>query len=64
MTQSAQPAVNMANITPWAHELRDTVADTMEEPSRDELNKVTPVQALRLKMCATLKSKLVRTLSP
>jgi hypothetical protein len=34
MTQSAQSAVNMANITPWAHELRGTEADTMEEPSR------------------------------
>ena len=43
MTQSAQSAVNMANITPWAHELRDTEADTMEEPSRDKLNKVGQV---------------------
>jgi hypothetical protein len=48
MTQSAQSAVNMANITPWAHELRDTEADTMEEPSRGKLNNVgqvaTPTQ--------------------
>ena len=43
MTQSAQSAVYMANITPWAHELRDTEADTMEEPSRDKLNKVGQV---------------------
>ena len=43
MTQSAQSAVNMANITPWAHGLRDTEADTMEEPSRDKLNKVGQV---------------------
>jgi hypothetical protein len=39
MTQSAQSAVKMANITPCAHELRDTVADTMEDPSRDKLKK-------------------------
>ena len=43
MTRSAQSAVNMANITPWAHELRDTEADTMKEPSRDKLNKVGQV---------------------
>ena len=43
MTQSAQFAVNMPNIAPWAHELRDAEADSMEEPSPGKLNKVGQV---------------------